>query len=90
MTELIQSQLMDPFRIGLIVALVYTMFRTRAATGTAIPLALGVVFVAVILPTTQGTGATSLTDVVLAGIVSNLIILGIVLALAMIVRRLRG
>lgn len=90
MTELIQSQLMDPFRIGLIVALVYTMFRTRAATGTAIPLALGVVFVAVILPTTQGAGAASLTDVVLAGIVSNLIILGIVLALAMIIRRLRG
>lgn len=90
MTELIQSQLMDPFRIGLIVALVYTMFRTRAATGTAVPLALGVVFVAVILPSTQPTGATSLTDAVLAGIVSNLIILGIVLALAMIVRRLRG
>ncbi|HLQ19554.1 MAG TPA: hypothetical protein VK146_11290 [Tabrizicola sp.] len=90
MIELIQSQLMDPFRIGLIVALVYTMFRTRAATGTALPLALGVIFVAVILPSTQVSGAASLTDAVLAGIVSNLIILGIVLALAMIVRRLRG
>jgi len=89
-TELIQSQLMDPFRIGLIVALVYTMFRTRAATGTALPLAMGVVFVAVILPSTQGTGSTSLTEAILAGIVSNLIILGIVLALAMIIRRLRG
>ncbi len=90
MTELIQAQLIDPFRIGLIVALVYTMFRNRAATGTAIPLALGVVFVAVILPSTQPSATTSLTDAVLAGIVSNLIILGIVLALAMIVRRLRG
>ncbi|HEY6917731.1 MAG TPA: hypothetical protein VI412_00620 [Tabrizicola sp.] len=90
MTELIQSQLMDPFRIGLIVALVITMFRTRAATGSAIPLALGVVFVAVIIPSTQPTGAASLTEAVLAGVVSNLIILGIVLALAMIVRRLRG
>jgi hypothetical protein len=88
--ELIQSQLTDLFRIGLIVALVYTMFRTRAATGTAIPLALGVVFVAVILPTTQGSGAASVTEAVLAGIVSNLIILGIVLALAMIIQRLRG
>jgi hypothetical protein len=88
--ELIQSQLMDPFRIGMIVALVYTMVRTRAATGTAIPLALGVVFVAVILPSTQGSGAASLTNAVLAGIVSNLIILGIVLALAMIIRRLRS
>ncbi len=90
MIELIQSQLMDPFRIGMIVALVYTMVRTRAATGTAIPLALGVVFVAVILPSTQGSGAASLTNAVLAGIVSNLIILGIVLALAMIIRRLRS
>jgi hypothetical protein len=88
--DLIQSQLMDPFRIGLIAALVFTMFRTKAATGTVIPLAAGVVFVAVILPSTQGSGAASLTEAVTAGIVSNLIILGIVLALAMIVRRLRG
>lgn len=94
MIELIQSQLLDPFRIGLIVALVFTMFRTRAATGTFIPLTAGVIFVAVILPATQspgqGSGAASLTEAVAAGIVSNLIILGIVLALAMIIRRLRG
>jgi hypothetical protein len=88
--ELIQSQLLDPFRIGLIAALVFTMFRTRAATGTLVPLAAGVIFVAVILPSTQGPGAASLTEAVAAGIVSNVIILGIVLALAMIVRRLRG
>ena len=90
MIELIQSQLIDPFRIGLIVALVFTMFRTRAATGMALPLALGVLFVAVIIPSTQVAGTTSLADAIAAGIVSNLIILGIVLALAMIIRRLRG
>ena len=90
MIELIQSQLMDPFRIALIVGLVFTMFRTRATTGEAIPLALGVIFVAVIIPSTQPSGAVSLTEAVTAGIVSNLIILGIVLALAMILRRLRG
>lgn len=90
MIDLIQSQLLDPLRLGLIVALVVTMFRTRAATGTVIPLAAGVVFVAVILPLTQGAGASGLTQAVAAGIVSNLIILGIVFALAMIVRRLRG
>lgn len=90
MIALIQSQLLDPFRIGLIVALVFTMVRTRAATGTVVPLALGVVFVAVILPSTQGSGASSLTEAVLAGLVSNLIILGIVLALAVIFRRMRG
>ena len=90
MVELIQSQLMDPFRIGLIAALVFTMFRTKAATGTVVPLAAGVIFVAVILPSTQGAGAVSLTEAIAAGVVSNLIILGIVLALVMIVRRLRG
>lgn len=90
MVDLIQTQLLDPFRIGLIVALVFTMYRTRAATGTLLPLAMGVVFVAVILPSTQASGATGLTEAVLAGLVSNLIILGIVLALAVIVRRLRG
>jgi hypothetical protein len=88
--DLIQSQLMNPFRIGLIAALVFTMFRTKAATGTVIPLAAGVVFVAVILPSTQGAGTASLTEAVAAGIVSNLIILGIILALVMIIRRLRG
>ncbi|MBL9049745.1 MAG: hypothetical protein JNK19_06510 [Tabrizicola sp.] len=90
MIELIQSQLMDPFRIGLIVALVFTMYRTRAATGTLVPLALGVVFVAVILPSTQGTGSADLTQSVLAGLVSKGISLGIVLARAVIFRRLRG
>jgi len=89
-TQLIEAQLLDPFRIGLIVALVITMYRTQAVTGTLLPLAAGVVFVAVILPATQGAGASGLTQAVAAGIVSNLVILGIVLALAMIIRRLRS
>lgn len=88
MIDLIQSQLLDPLRIGLIAALVFTMFRTRAATGTLIPLAAGVIFVAVLLPSTQG--APLLTEAIAAGILSNLIILGIVLALVLIVQRLRG
>lgn len=90
MLDLIESQLFDPFRIGLIVALVLTMFRTRAATGTVLPLALGVVFVAVILPSTIPVAGVALTDAMLAGLVSNLIILAIVLALAFSWRRLRG
>jgi hypothetical protein len=89
-TDLIQAQLLDPFRIGLVIALVVTMFRTRGATGTLLPLALGVVFVAVILPTTNPPAGVTLTDAVLAGLASNLIILAIVLALALAWRRLRG
>jgi hypothetical protein len=90
MIDLVQAQLLDPFRIGLIVALVATMFRTRAATGTVVPLAVGVVFVAGILPMTNPSAGVSLTDAVLAGLASNLIILAIVLALALAIRRFRG
>jgi len=88
-TDLVLSQLTDLFRIGLIAALVITMFRTSAVTGRVLPLTLGVVFVAVILPTTMPSGQASLTDAILAGLVSNLVILVPVLAVATLVARLR-
>ena len=50
------------------------------------PLAAGVVFVAVILPSTGIGGGADLTQAVLAGILSNLIILGIVLVLTLAAR----
>lgn len=89
MIDLVQSQLTDPFRIGLIIALVFTMLRTRTTTGSLIPLAAGVVFVAVILPSTMPSGTAGLVDAILAGLVSNLIILGIVLVGWTLVARLR-
>lgn len=89
MTDLVLSQLSDLFRIGLIIALVCTMIRTSAATGRILPLALGVVFVAVLLPTTMSSGSVSLIDAILAGIVSNLVILALVLAVVALVARLR-
>lgn len=87
--ELMQSQLLDPFRIGLMIGLVYTMLRTQAATGRLIPLAAGVVFVAVILPSTMPGGEAGLGTAIAAGILSNLIILGIVLLGWSLVSRLR-
>ena len=89
MAELVISQLSDPFRIGLIVALVVTMFRTSAVTGRILPLALGVVFVAVILPSTLPRETTPFSHALLAGLVSNLIILAVVLVAAAVVQRLR-
>lgn len=88
--DLIQSQFLDPLRIGLIVGLVITMYRTRASSGTVVPLAFGVAFVAVILPVSNPKPDISLMEAVLAGLVSNLVILGIVLGLSVIIRRLRG
>ena len=89
LTDLVLSQLTDLFRIGLIIALVVTMYRTAAVTGHVLPLALGVVFVAVMLPATLPSSSASLADAVLAGLVSNSIILVPVLALAALIRRLR-
>jgi hypothetical protein len=87
--DLVISQLMDLFRIGLIIALVITMQRTAAVTGRIIPLVLGVIFVAVMLPTTMPSSSVSLKDAMLAGLVSNTIILLPVLALAWLVARMR-
>lgn len=89
MTDLVLLQLTDPFRIGLIIALVVTMHRTAAVTGRALPLAMGVLFVAVILPTTMPSGKAAVGDAIRAGLISNLIIVGPVLAIAALVARLR-
>lgn len=89
MTDLVMLQLTDLFRIGMIVGLVVTMHRTAAVTGRVIPLALGVVFLAVMLPVTMPVGTTNLTDAILAGVISNSIILAPVLALGWLITRMR-
>ena len=89
MIDLVLSQLTDLFRIGVMIAMVVTMLRTSAVTGRVLPLALGVVFVAVMLPSTMTRGSASLIDAILAGLVSNLIILLPVLAVATLIVRLR-
>ena len=45
--EILESQLSDIFRAGLIFGLIYTMLRTRATTGTVVPLLAGVVLMVV-------------------------------------------
>jgi hypothetical protein len=87
--DLVISQLADPFRIGLLIALVVTMQRTAAVTGRVIPLLAGVVFVAVMLPTTMPSATVGLRDAILAGLVSNVIILLPVLAAAWLIARWR-
>lgn len=89
MYELVISQLIDVFRIGLLVGLWVTMNRTSAATGKLLPLVLGVVFVAVILPTTMPAGSTNLQDAILAGLFSNLLILAAIWLVAAAIKRFR-
>ncbi len=88
-SEILLAQLTDPFRLGLIVALVVTMLRTEAVTGRWIPLAAGVAFVAAILPmTTSRADEGLLWQSIAVGLVSNLVLLGLVMAIRHVVLRL--
>lgn len=89
LSNLILSQLADPFRIGLMVALVITMLRTQSATGVVLPLAAGVLFVAVIIPSTALTALTQpLWQLVAVGVIANAIILAVILGGWTIYRRI--
>jgi hypothetical protein len=89
--DILTAQLTDLFRIGLIVALVYTTMRNAAITGRILPLACGVLFVAVIIPaTTQTSSAEPLWRLVGVGVVTNAIILAVVLAIWAVYQRIRN
>lgn len=80
MVDIVFSQLIDPFRIGLIFFLVVTAMRTRPTMGLLMPLAMGVVFIAILIPLTTAAGAAvSKAEAIGFGILSNAILLGIVL-----------
>ena len=82
--ETLVSQLLDPFRAGLILFLLLTALRTRPTMGLPIPLGLGVVFVAVLIPLTTGASADTNNEARLTaiayGLVSNSILLACFLA----------
>jgi hypothetical protein len=88
LTDLLLAQLTDVFRIGLVIALVVTALRNTAVTGMAIPLAAGIVFIAVIIPATL-PNTEPMLRVVGVGIVANLILVGVAMAGWQIVRRFR-
>ena len=77
MVDILVSQLIDPFRIVLIFFLLVTALRTRDTMGMKAPLAMGVVFIAILLPMTTAASAevARITSIGL-GIVANAIILG--------------
>lgn len=75
-TDLVTAALVDPFRMALLAALVFTQTRTAGHTGTLIPLALGVLFVALMIPMTMGFDESlGLPLVMGAGVVANLVLL---------------
>lgn len=89
LTDMLTAMLTDPFRIVLLVGLVLTQRNTAAVTGHLLPLALGVLFVAVILPITTLQGQP-LLPAVGVGLVANVIwLLPILGAFALWDRRAR-
>lgn len=73
-SALLVEQFTDIFRLGLLAGLIYTTERTRAQTGVLLPLAAGVVFVAVLIPSTMPKPGVSLWQAVAAGILVNAVI----------------
>ncbi|GLS32344.1 hypothetical protein SAMN04488498_11723 [Mesorhizobium albiziae] len=81
LVDIYLAQLADPFRVGLLVALLFTAANTEAALNRWIPIGLGLAFVAVLIPTAIGTTAgMDLVHTILVGLVSNLTILAVLLA----------
>ena len=87
--EMLVAQLTDPFRLALIVGLVLTMLRTERVTGRWAPLALGVAFVAVIIPLTTQRGAPEpMWELIAVGLVANVVLLAVVMAIRHLVLRI--
>ncbi|WAX94352.1 hypothetical protein N7E70_022175 [Aminobacter sp. NyZ550] len=86
------AQLTDPFRIGLLVALLVTAANTAPTLNRWIPIALGVVFVAVLIPFSFGASdEIAKAFAVAVGLVSNVTLLAVLLgAKALYARFARG
>ena len=84
---IIFTQLTDPFRIGLLAALIYTTIRNSSITGWFVPMAAGIVFVAFITAVTMPSGGQSQAVVISAGVASNAIIVAILFCALYLWRR---
>ncbi len=90
LTDLILSQFTDVFRIVLLIGLVLTALRTASVNGMVVPLLAGVVFVAVIIPTTLKPAGDQMFLHVGTGIGVNVVILAVLLGGRALYRRWRG
>lgn len=90
LTEVFLAQLADPFRIGLLIALIATTMRTVTVTGKVIPLLAGAVFVAVLIPATVSPPpGVTMQAAAGVGLAANAVILAVLLAGYALFRRIR-
>ncbi|MGE0283300.1 MAG: hypothetical protein AB7P20_22145 [Rhizobiaceae bacterium] len=86
--DILASQLVEPFRIGLLIALTLTAANTAQAVGRLVPTVLGLIFVAVLIPMTLGSAGADRLTAIIVGLFSNAIILAVILAAHALYRRL--
>ena len=80
-TDILVAQLGDPFRIGLLVTLLFTARNTSSALNRWVPIALGLVFVAVLIPTAMASeDSAPVAEQIGFGLLSNAAILGVLIA----------
>ena len=90
-TEIISQQIIDPFRIILMIALVMTMLRNRATTGVIVPLIAGAVFVAVLIPSTMAAQSPyPYSHLVGLGLVTNAIMLAVILGIWQLITKAKN
>jgi hypothetical protein len=80
LVDIFLAQLTEPFRVGLLIMLVVTAVRTAHSVGTIVPIALGLVFVAVMIPFSLGPEGAPKSAQIGVGLVSNAVILLVILA----------
>lgn len=87
LVDIFRDQIIDPFRIGMVIMLLVTAARTSGAAGTLVPIGLGIVFIAVLIPTTMGDGLDTMREIAV-GLVVNAILVGLALGAKLLFQRL--
>jgi hypothetical protein len=80
-SDILLAQLMDPFRIGLMAALGYMTLKLRAQSGVLLPLVAGVLFFAVMLPSSMPMAGAERIPQMVTGVAANAVIIGVLVVL---------
>ena len=87
--NILMSQLADPFRIGLLVALLFTAQSSSGALNRWLPIGIGLVFVAVLIPTALASDGEPVSAEIGVGFVSNAAVVALLLAAQRLYERVR-
>ena len=87
---LFTGQLIDPFRIALLVGLLLTMHNTRQAAGRVVPALAGIGFVAALMPMTMTKDLAPFWPQFATGLAANALILAVLAGAWALIGRARG